>query len=387
MRPRYLFQTVKITSPAAAAIPALAEIDIKGVAESVSHERPGQMFVIVTNKHSQALSVTDIHVDSSRFLTPKGPGVKELQDPLVSKVGLGEVKVFPFTMTPADQIVPGKYPVVVVVSYRSPDGSSGAVAKAQDIELTVLGESDLLSKLGVPSLLFLPGVLFLLSWQLLWSYGKDKTARDAYSMTPTAGAFWVIAVLISLISAFAYPWIMRLFGQKRDYLGAYGLQDYIYVFTGAIVAASVFFGLVALCRAGIVFFFSPNENDRPIDILRKLGYLRETITCHLAGPANNAAQQVYVLEPWGQGAFLWVIPRAQLAVQDHAPAAALDLVQQIANGEITGARTLARRLKQGIDKGWWTFGWGALGTITGPRRVAVANWPVLEQRAPYIEVS
>jgi hypothetical protein len=392
-RPRYLFQTVKIASPSAVSIAALADVEVKGSLESVSHERPGQMFVIVTNKHSRPVKVTDIQVNASNYLTPDGPGAKEFQVPSVSTIGIGEVKVFPFKMTPTEQIVPGKYPVVVVVSLKSPDGVSASTTKTQDIDLTVLGESDLLSKLGVPSLLFLPGVLFLLTWQLLWSHGKDAAARQAYQMTPTSGAFWVIAVVLSIISGIAYPLAMALFGQKRDYLAAYGLYDYMYVFAGTIVVATVSFGLWrvaqwlgAQIRASIASRFAPNETDSPIDILWKSGQLGVRIMVPLA-QGTDPAQRFFVMDFWSEASFLWIVPPAVLEVQGDPPTDALNLVQGIAKGEVVDARTLASRLKEGIEKKWWTVQWGTVGAINGPRRVPAASWTVLDARAPYVEVS
>ena len=51
----------------------LARAEIKGLPESLAHERPGQMFVVVTNQYSSPLTVKDVK--------PLGPSYIELLAP------------------------------------------------------------------------------------------------------------------------------------------------------------------------------------------------------------------------------------------------------------------------------------------------------------------
>ena len=152
----------------------------------------------MTNKYSQGLEVTDIKISTPRFITAAVA-------PTRLQIPYGEAGVVAVDVIVAKQIVPGKYPIVVVASLKTANGLSGSVVKSQEIDIGVLGESDLLSKIGAPSMLFLPGVLFLLAWQLLWSIGKTAAERTAYSLPPTVGGFWVVAVAIAFIVARLYP--------------------------------------------------------------------------------------------------------------------------------------------------------------------------------------
>jgi hypothetical protein len=393
-RQRYIVQTVKINAPTAPTVAALAEADIKGSLEALSHERPGRLFVIITNKHSRAVSLTDISINGPKFINVTGPGAKEFQDPAVAQVRYGEAKVIAYDVTAPDQVVPGKYSVVVLVSVIAPDGLSGAVAKTQEIEVAVLGESELLAKLGVPSMLFLPGVLSLLAWQLLWSYGKTAQERQDYAMTATSGTFWVVAVALSIIVALAYPWlVLAVFKHNRDYLSGYGLRDYVYVFALTIISACLVFLLwrlavwiVAQVKAWLVVLNTPNMADTPLVILKKLARLRESIVFGQAhAAAGNAAQLVFVLEPWRQPAFLWLAPPVQLQATDQASEDDLNFVQRIATGEITDARRLAKRLKMGMDTSW-TFVWQPVGDIVRPRKRPLNEWTEVQAEARLIRV-
>jgi hypothetical protein len=389
-RQRYLFQTVKITAPGTPAVPTLADIDIKGSLQALSHERPGQLFVTLTNKYVQELSVTGAEVSAPKFLKVEGSSAG-------IKIPYAETRVIAYDMKPAGQVVPGKYPVVVMVSVTAADGLSGSTAKTQEVEVAVLGESEFLSKLGAPSLLFLPGVLFLLSWQMLWSYGKTTEQRQVYGMGPTAGAFWVVAVGLSIVTALAYPWIIPIVsGEKRDYLLAYGLVDYMYVFALSIGAACVLYVCWLAIQRGAARYnawqarrITPSDTDMPIAIVEKLGRLGQTIVLREAHAAGGAADgpRVLVLGAWRQSPSVWIAPPATLQVADTAPAPALNAAQQIAAGNITNAGQLAPQLRQGEQNGWWTVGWQTVAGINGPRKVQEANWTELQGTARLIRVN
>ncbi len=386
---RYLFGTLSITAPGAITVPALAEIDFKGSLDALSHQRPGQLFVTVVNKYAQAVDVTDIKVSTPKFIIAT-PATTRLQIPY------GETGVVAVTVKIADQIVPGKYPVVVVASLKTANGLTGTAVKSQDADIGVLGESDLLSKLGAPSMLFLPGVLFLLAWQLLWSIGKKTAAeRQDYLLTPTTGGFWVIAVAIAFVVARAYPWITEVgcklmrgyFGiardatcPKRDYLVAYGFDDYAYLFALVIVSAVALY----LAWRGLnwlrAWLNMPAARDRPVNIVRKLGRLNLTVQLPRAHPtAGGAGDIVYILDAWRESSLIWIVPPAVLTDGAQADDLSRNLMQDIVVGRIPEARRLAPLLQQGLDAGWWQFEWAPVAGIEFPRKVTATGWTELPQ--------
>jgi hypothetical protein len=383
---RNQFQALTITAPGAVTVANLADIDFKGTLTALSEQRPGQLFVTITNKSAQPLEVTNIQVNAPRFITAK-PDFKPLQLPF------GGVQVVPIAITVADQIVPGQYPLVVVASLKTPSGLSGSAVKAQDVDIAVLGESDILSKIGAPSLLFLPGVLFLLAWQLLWSLNKDKAQRQGYWLVPTAGGFWVVAVALALAAAYAYPWIMQhAFHRPRNYLVAYGFVDYALAFAMSIGAAAVLYPIWLLMKwlkaqyvAWRLRETTPAVTDRPIDIIGKLGRNGQAVTlprAHPAGGANN--EVVYILETWSKSPSIWVVPPARLEDGPQADANSRNVSQNIAAGGIIDAAELHRLLQDGIEAQWWTLTWQAVAGVTTPRSVAETAWTKLPAPGGFI---
>jgi len=69
--------------------------------------------------------------------------------------------------------------------------TAGCADSAQEINVVVLGESDL-SNFWVPLVLFLPGVLMLITWQFLHFGVVGETPRNTSAMDTSD--FWVIAV-------------------------------------------------------------------------------------------------------------------------------------------------------------------------------------------------
>jgi hypothetical protein len=383
---RFQFQTLAITAPAAVTVAALADIDFKGSLEALSHERPGQLFVTITNKHSQPLNVTDVKVSTPPFVTATFPTAP-------FQIPYGGAQVVPVTFQVPDQIVPGKYPIVVVAALKTPGGLPGSATKSQDVEIGVLGESDLLAKIGAPSLLFLPGVLFLLAWQLLWSIGKTAAQRGEYPLVPTSGGFWVVAVAIALIAVYAYPWIAQhTLHQSRDYRVAYGFDDYAYLFALAIGAATACFlawlglqWLYAQYKALLLRINTPAATDQPVDVLKKLGRLDLTVQLPRAHPAAGAAGDiVYILDAWREPSLIWIVPPAVLIDGAQADDLSRNLLQDIVAGRIPEARRLVPLLQQGLDARWWSFDWDPVAGIERPRKVTATGWTELPATGRFI---
>jgi hypothetical protein len=384
---RYQFQTLAITAPGAVTVTPLADIEFKGSLEALSYQRPGRLFVTITNKSSEALDVIDIKVSTSSYITAT-PEKTQL------KLPYGSAEAVPVSIAVGDQIVPGKYPIVVVATLRTPAGLPGSVVKAQDVDIAVLGEADILSKIGAPSLLFLPGVLFLLTWQLLWSIGRKDDERGKYSLTITTGGFWVVAVALALVVArlypwvagYAYPWIAPgATAKRRDYLEAYGFYDYALLFALSIAAATVLYlawlalqKLQALHGAWVVRRNTPAATDQPVDIIHKLGRLGQTVALPRAHPsAGNAGDIVYILDSWRNPPSIWIIPPALLADGPQADANSRNLADDIQVGRIIEAARLHRLLVIGIEAQWWTLQWQAVAGINAPRSVAASSWTEL----------
>jgi hypothetical protein len=149
--------------------------------------------------------------------------------------------------------------------------------------------------------------------------------------------------------------------------------------------------LAHLVDAWWLWWITPNINDTPQSILRKLGRLRRTTLlkqAHLAG--GNAAERVFILDAWPETDQLWIIPPAVLQSENAAPEAALDIVQRIQDGRLTDASEILKKLKPGLrwwrPGKWWRIDWRPVANVTRPRKVPTAQWTQLQDEGRFVIV-
>jgi hypothetical protein len=177
-------------------------------------------------------------------------------------------------LQPGDALV-----VLTVAATDQVDDRTTTTFASQKITFSVLGESGVLTVLGVPALLFVPGLVFVVVLWALWSYAYPRTE---FSVSGGAGVegkvvMWVFALLPSLAFPFLYPIVSGWFGPRRDYRTAYGLDDILYVWLMAAAAAFAVWALALvtryltrqLHRLGR-HLFVPAPGDRPRTLLVKL---------------------------------------------------------------------------------------------------------------------
>jgi hypothetical protein len=184
----------------------------------------------------------------------------------------GDTAVIHLTLTTAGAVQPGDAVIVLAVhATDGVDGSTSTAVSAQKISLSVLGESSVLQVLGVPSLLLVPGIVLAV---VLWALWTHVYPRRAFTLTPDSGlegkvVMWVFALLPSLALPFIYPTITSWFGPARDYRKSYGLDDILYVWIIAALAAFVIWALGILVRWACLRFFIAQEHDDPRRLLAK----------------------------------------------------------------------------------------------------------------------
>ena len=144
------------------------------------------------------------------------------------------------------------------------------VIAQQQFEVGILGESDLLTALGLPSFLILPGFLMIVTFQMLRKRGSGELLVLKNATNPH---LWIGAITLSGVMAFVYPYattLRWLGGVSRNYLIGYGLGDIVRVWLG-----SIFIGMLAwlLVEAFIFmwhYLLKPAPTDKPARLLRKL---------------------------------------------------------------------------------------------------------------------
>ncbi len=110
----------------------------------------------------------------------------------------------------------------------------GTLFNTQQIRTTAPA-SDVLTAFGVPSLLLLPGFVFLATWPLLWSFGWTISGRKKLPMAAKSPEFWLLAFFISCPSLLAsgllgatYPNSFRMMDIVKVCLCFLGLSVFTY---------------------------------------------------------------------------------------------------------------------------------------------------------------
>jgi len=214
---RFLYTTATIKPPAAIGEIELSIAEIKGAPEILAHERPGHLFVFITNEYSKPLTVTNVKTLGPTFIEVVNPSAtitadKQKPHPkLPMKIDPGRVGYLDYDIEATSEVVPGKQTVVIAADITTEDGTSATIRTAPlDVNVAVLGESDILKFLGIPSLLFLPGLLMLATWRFLWSLRKSSDEIAKYPLQWNTADFWIISIALSLATAWLYPFLRQL---------------------------------------------------------------------------------------------------------------------------------------------------------------------------------
>jgi len=383
-----IYATAKIKPPAVVTGVDLARAEIKGLPESLAHERPGRMFVVITNQYSTPLTVKNVKPLGPTYVDLLPPEAKDVSNrqaqTLPLRIGPGQSEAIVYEIRPKSQVVPGKYTFVAEVDVETDDKLTAAVlTPAQEINVVVLGESDLFKFLGIPSLLFLPGVLMLITWQFLALWGKSEDEAKHYKPQWNTSDFWVIAVALSLLTALVYPWLTDfLLHTSRNFVSAYGLTDYGLIFGFSLLASILGFAAkraitaaVNQLKASNLAKTTPTVNDSPLQILEKLARLKTDNLFQQYAAGGNQATHLLRLEPWSTEAEVWLVPRAEISVRDETSADAIDERDRLVNQPPGDVATVLAKIKEGMRSNWWNEPvWRHAGDVRRPLKVPSAGW-------------
>lgn len=272
--PRVAVATLTVTPQEPDSVEQVASLEVKKMnAGSIVEHRPGTMFLVVTNTSKAPLDL--------RSVTPRGPAfvtVTPLEPAERKNLLPQDVYVIPYRLEAKGPILPGKQLILFQAALgwqRGGRPASGSLVATQEVEVGVLGESEVLTALGVPTFLVLPGFLMILTFGLLWKHvpSRHLPRERKFELEAKSAEFWFVAVSLSILAAFAYPWITARLGERRSYLGGYDLVDVVRVWTASIASASlVFLGRVAFAAIMAAWrnALIPAAGDGPVKILRKL---------------------------------------------------------------------------------------------------------------------
>lgn len=324
---------------------------LKTSLEALDEQHPGTVYLIVTNKSShpvRLLSIDETGPDSVEFddTTPRAiPARRQIS------IDVG--------VHAKNRVEPGKHLLVFDLEFSW--GSSKAPRVGHLIETTttqvgVLGESAVLTLLGVPSFLLLPGFLVLAVVAIGWRLRRPTPASNDFPFGVKDPEFWVVAVTLSIALALLWP---RVGG--HSYLRTYGLRDVISLWLVSLLIGAALYGLIFSGSIGLHTARTPRSTDDQVAVLRKLAWQRLGLERQRFRFGDGAGiYWGYLVQRRDGMDSLWLAPPISVTVRDPGQNAGPDAAEKAAAllKQLQDERSpwqLAKLLKQhrsGLDIAW-----------------------------------
>lgn len=372
--PQVLYATLAVNSRQADEVNKVVEVVPRTSSTQLNEQRPGQVFLVITNKGNLPINLGQISVSGPGFISgtadmSKLPHVSEK----VVQIEARDSAYVPVEIKVIDAVRPGKH----LLLFQTPiewgpaeNRQKANVIAQQEFEVGILGESELLTALGLPSFLILPGFLMIVTYGLL---DKRAVMDQSILKNATNAPLWIGAITLSGVMAFLYPLGTRLLGgAKRDYLISYGLGDIIRVWIASILLGVLAWLLVQCLKRLWRYLFRPSETDSATRLLKKLYWQGLKLDLYKFSVSNNGAEtDLFLLERRrpNQETY-WVGPYINIewpAVEEALKPEQLRL-KTLVSEQLDGdnARALAKTLEAGKRKGVLDARWDTTGGFRGP---------------------
>lgn len=231
---------------------AVGTLEVKPVAPASVEGLKAEVRIEVASMHEEE-KARALLVLTNATTVPLKLGPLVFRDAANTTLSIAEGAKVPDTLAPnssavialalaaAKDITPGKRSGVVEVEAL---GACGAVlrrAVPYEVTLGVFGQSDLMTLVGVPALLFLPGFLVFSVWILLWSLGMRvrflaKRGGDEFVLSLKSAEFWVLAITLSLVAFWIAP------STRLGYTEAYQLRDIARLWWASLIFGVLTYG-------------------------------------------------------------------------------------------------------------------------------------------------
>jgi hypothetical protein len=292
--PHVMFTALEVKSPQVETLEPLADVQTQSSLEALTEQTPGRVYVVITNKANIPLEATVTPVLPDFVSMDQSQGAVLNTQLSARQTGIVEIPILA-----KSRVQSGKHLLVFDVKLAWNEGSERHekhMIVNREVTVGILGESAMLTLLGVPILLFLPGFLILRTYKLLWTLGFLKSKYDtcAFPLNETAD-FVLVAILISLVV------LLASVGLRWDYLGTYGLRDITWLYLVSVLGLGA--GLYILWMAIRWWWVNlrfPSGEDTPLDVLKKLGRQGKSVDLDRFDVGTAQAHRyVFDLEPPG----------------------------------------------------------------------------------------
>lgn len=359
--------TIEIAQREPENIESVASAEILTPIETLKDNEKRDVYISVTNKSNTKIEVCEItpaqHSSFAVKQTTKGKTEGEVRGPEVAIVPLparvepGETKLFPLSVIASEQVKSGKETLSLNVGIKWGEGGQGSILLKKEITLGVFGESEILTALGVPSLLMLPGYLFIVTLTAMWpsklKSKPDQTTLEKWQQI-VRPEILVLAIMFSGATMYGYKYFLG-----RDYAVSYGMRDIVNVWL-ASVAIGV--GIAMLMHTGIClrnawlrfrnWWYKPSARDNPIVTLRKLHRRGHGFFLPAASQPTQGETLLFQLDP----NMKWVAPNITVTGCASSQQEATEL-EKLTNDRGGSAKKMADVLKKGQRKYKWVVNW------------------------------
>ena len=332
----------------------IAAIEIKSTLDSLTQGAARDLIITATNKTAQPIhvKVQPQESESIAFVAKQSANGKVMPADGI-QIDAGQQSDFTFTASAKRRVNPGKQLLVFNVQVCTDvqscnDGPWRTYLLTREVTVGVLGESEILKLLGIPSLLFLPGFLAMTSFALLWRF---RLFRGPYAdpnppLSEKEPGFWVISIILSAI-------LLGIFVAIRsDFLAFYGLPDLLQIWLVSIAAGVVGYLLYKLVERICQSRMTPSR------ILRRLGRSGQSMGVPRV-KLKGITEPAFVIKSQTDGS-AYVCPRMRLVWKKGFAGDVRGTVENelVNNGKPeTVADAITQDLKQGLDSGVSSFDW------------------------------
>ncbi|GHH67340.1 hypothetical protein GCM10017673_14180 [Streptosporangium violaceochromogenes] len=376
----------------------ILRVSVVAAQQELNEEQPVFMYVTIQNVASVPVTIRRVQGRASSGLKVCGTSGVSASGPAcpsdrptgragpalaVRSIRPGEATLVSFRIDATGQARAGDQSVVF-------DGAGDYVENAvtrqvafvatHGVRYAVLGESSLLTAIGVPSFLVLPGFLALMSYRLVAR--RYNTVEGAIStLDVSAPEFLTLSTTLSVLAIPVFWAVTWLLGDAHTYLGGYGVRDLVAVWMGSVVVGLLSFGfprLVLLLRENRR---TPRPTDTPRRLLSRLGaagasVILPRVRVTWGGPGGTQANQFYRVGTRSPSDDrVWLVPGVHYSFAPEATDTDIERVRAALEGAASAAAVLGViRRTPVVDLAW------APGPVTGP--LLVDETRVVEELQP-----
>lgn len=254
-------------------LPPLGTLTLPATPSTIDDQHPGVVVARVANTSDTLIDVDSLEATStdSITVTPDKP-FKEFT------LGPGESRDVEFTAKTSPNFQEGSHVVSLQARVSTSDGTrSQVLVSDKSVTVAVFGEAQITSAVGAVSFLFVPGLLLLAVFKLLWEQCLPR--RTLSWLGTTNPGFWVAVITLSLVVIPLYYLATATYGPGRDLITSFDSGDILRLWIASLIVA-VLAWLVCI-GWWIRRHIRPQDNARTV--VRKLAHRRSpTFSIELA---------------------------------------------------------------------------------------------------------